>query len=276
MKSYKENSVAKIGFTVGMLFLSAVILFPLVWMFLTSIKSKVDAMAIPPVFLFVPTWKNYYDLFAVEPFFTYFGNSLIVGLGSVALALLVGIPAAYALSRFRIPRKEDIAFYILSTRMVPPITFLIPFFILFRYVGLTNTRTGLIILHITLNLALVVWLLRGFFQEIPIEMEEAALVDGCSRLRAFARVTLPLAAPGIAATSVLSFIFSWNELMFAITLTSSSTKTAPAAIYNFIGYERIEWGMLSAAGIIALIPVFIFILMVQKYLIKGLTFGAIR
>jgi len=250
--------------------------FPIVWMILTSFKTEVDAIAMPPKWLFYPTLQNYLEAMVETGFSRYFLNSVIVACASILIVLAVGIPAAYSLARFNFKGKRDLAFWILSTRMAPPITFLIPFFIMFRSLGLIDTRLGLIILHITINLALVIWMMRGFFQEIPVEIEEAALVDGCNRVQVLLRIALPISVTGIASTAILSFIFSWNELMFAIVLTSNIAKTAPAGIYNFIGYQEVRWGELCAASVIVLVPVFIFIVLVQKHLIRGLTFGAMK
>ncbi len=250
--------------------------FPIVWMILTSFKTEVDALAMPPKWLFYPTLQNYLEAMVETGFSRYFLNSVIVACASILIVLAVGIPAGYSLARFNFKGKRDLAFWILSTRMAPPITFLIPFFIMFRSLGLIDTRLGLIILHITINLALVIWMMRGFFQEIPVEIEEAALVDGCNRVQVLLRIALPISVTGIASTAILSFIFSWNELMFAIVLTSNIAKTAPAGIYNFIGYQEVRWGDLCAASVVVLVPVFIFIVLVQKHLIRGLTFGAMK
>jgi multiple sugar transport system permease protein len=250
--------------------------FPVVWMVLMSFKTGIDALAMPPKWFFHPVSQNYLETMVEKGFLRYFLNSVIVACGSISIVLAVGIPAAYSLARFNFKGKRHLAFWILSTRMAPPITFLIPFFIMFRRLELTDTRLGLIIIHITINLALVIWMMRGFFREIPVEIEEAALVDGCSRLQVFLKIALPVSVTGIAATAILSSIFSWNELMFAIVLTSNVAKTAPAGIYNFIGYQEVRWGVLCAASVVVLIPVFVFIVLVQKWLIRGLTFGATK
>ena len=272
-----ENTLfRKTVFTVIMVLVFSFILFPIVWMLLTSFKMDRDAITIPPKWLFTPTLKHYHEALIGRNFVHYFTNSLVIAIGSVAIVLLIGIPTAYAIVRFNFSHKEDLAFWILSSRMAPPITFLIPFFILFRTVGLTDTRIGLIILHITINLALVVWMLRAFFQEIPIELEDAGLVDGCTRWQAFMRITLPLSTPGILATAILSLIFSWNELMFGTIIAGRNAKTLPVAMYNFIGYLEVKWGGMCATGIIALIPIFVLLAFVQKYLVRGLTFGALK
>lgn len=272
----KKISLGKIVKRIAIIIISLLSLFPILWIFITSLKTDVEAVAMPPKWFFRPTFQNYIDAFIEKGFIGNFFNSIIVALVSILIVLLVGVPAAYSLARFNFRGKKDLAFWILSTRMAPPITFLIPFFLMFRTLGLNDTLIGLIILHITINLALVIWMMKGFFQEIPIEIEEAAMVDGCSPFQTFLKITIPIAATGIFATAILSFVFSWNELMFAIVLTSNKAVTAPAAIYNFIGYYEIRWGVLCAASVIVLIPVLAFILLVQKNLIRGLTFGAIK
>lgn len=280
MSKLDTGKVKKVAWEMLFVFFIAIIffmvLFPIVWIFLTSIKFSVDAMAIPPKWIFTPTSSHYIEVMTERRFLNYFSNSLIVSVSSLGLVLLIGIPTAYVLTRYNFRGKKHVAFWILTTRMAPPITFLIPFFILYRNLGLLDSKLGLIILHITINLALVIWMLKGFFQEIPREMEEAALVDGCSPTQAFMRISLPLAAPGIAATAILGFVFSWNELMFALVLTSTRAKTIPVGLYTFLGYHQVKWGSLCAGTMLAVFPVFMFIMFVQKHLIRGLTFGALK
>jgi len=272
----KKISTGKVLKRIIITIVTLMSLFPIFWIAITSFKTDVEAVAMPPKWFFRPIYQNYIEAFIEKGFVGNFLNSIIIACVSIFIVLLVGVPAAYSLARFNFRGKRDIAFWILSTRMAPPITFLIPFFLMFRTLGLNDTLLGLIILHITINLALVIWMMRGFFQEIPVEIEEAAMVDGCSPFQTFFKITVPIAITGIFATAILSFIFSWNELMFAIVLSSNKAVTAPAAIYNFIGYYEVRWGVLCAASIIVLVPVMVFILLVQKNLIRGLTFGAIK
>ncbi|NPV53948.1 MAG: carbohydrate ABC transporter permease [Firmicutes bacterium] len=261
---------------VATLIITVIMLFPILWMLGISLKTRIDALAMPPRWFFRPTLENYKLVFANSDFLHGFENSLIIAVCSLALVLAAGVPAAYALARFKFTRKKDIAFWILSTRMAPPVSVLIPFYLMFRSVGLTDTKFALVIMHVTINLALVIWVMRSFFQEIPRELEEAALIDGCTPLSAFTRIVLPLSANGIVATAILGFVFSWNELMFALVLAGGGAKTAPAFVCNYISYQEIIWGQLAASGVIVSVPVLIFIGMVQKYLVRGLALGALK
>lgn len=251
-------------------------LFPIYWMLAMSLKPEIDALAYPPKWLFTPTFDNYRAAFRRSDFVRGFGNSSAIGLMTTLFALLIGAPGAYVLARFRFPRKENLEFWILSAKMMPPIVVLIPYFVMFRVLGMLDKIPSLIITHVILNLPLVIWVLKGFFAEIPTELEEAARVDGCRRWGAFFRIILPLASPGIAATGILCFLSSWNEMLFALILTGSRTKTAPVAIFNFISFEEVLWGPLSAAGIVAITPVILFIILVRKQLVRGLTLGAVK
>jgi len=253
------------------------VLFPLIWMFSQSLKNSFDAISSPPKFVFQPIFTNYVNIINREGFLNAFRDSLIVSLGSVFLTILIGTPFGYALSRFSFRGKEDIAFYILSTRMLPPIVVIVPFVRIFNTLRLLDSYVGLIIAGILVNLALVVWMMRAFFLGVPQEIEEAALIDGCTRLGALRRVILPLVSPGLVATAVLSFLFSWNEFIFALSLTSFNVRTLPVYMATeFVGYLATDWGGLSAAGVLAILPGLIFIIAIQKYLVKGLTFGAIK
>ena len=258
------------------LFLLTGALFPIAWMLMTSLKTQVDAFKMPPTLIFKPTFANFITAFTQSGFGIYYKNSLTVVISAVALCLLVGVPAAYVLARFIFKGKKGLTVWILSVRIAPPIAFLIPFFIMFNTLNLLDTILGLILIYIAINLTMVVWMMKGFFEDVPREIEEAALVEGCTPLQVFLRVSLPISLTGLAATAVLTFIFCWNELMFAIVLTSYAAKTATAGIYNFIGYNDVRWGELCAASILVIIPVIIFILFVQRYLIRGLSFGAVK
>lgn len=254
-----------------------VVLFPLLWIILQSFKSSFDAIAIPPKFIFKPTLQNYIATLHRHGFLSAFRDSLIVGLGSVVITLLVGTPFGYALSRFRFRGREDIGFFVLSTKMMPPIVVIVPFVRIFHYLGISDTYIGLILAGILVNLALVVWMMRGFFMGIPQELEEAAMVDGCSQVGALRSIVVPLVAPGLVATAMLSFLFAWNEFIFALSLTSFNVRTLPVYMATeFVGYLAVDWGGLSAAGVLAILPGLVFIIAIQKHLVRGLTFGAIK
>jgi len=203
-------------------------------------------------------------------------NSLIIGFGSTFLAVFLGTLAAYAFSRFKVPIKDDLLFFILSTRMMPPITVAIPIYLMYRTLGLNDTHLGMILLYTAVNLSLAVWLLKGFMDEIPREYEEAALIDGYSRFHAFWKIVLPQAKTGIAATAIFCLIFAWNEYAFALLLTSGRAQTAPPFIPIIIGEGGLDWPAVGAGTTLFLLPVVIFTVLLRKHLLRGITFGAVR
>jgi multiple sugar transport system permease protein len=252
------------------------ILLPLVWALTLSFKTPQDIVTIPNRFIFSPTIVNYLTVVQKGEFMHQFGNSLLIGACSTALALLIGVPAAYTLSRYHFRGSADLEFWVLSTRMAPPVAVLIPYFLFFQRLNLIDTYPAIITMHLSVNLVLVIWLMKGFFSDIPEELSEAALVDGCTHWGSFLRISLPLAKGGIVATTILAFIFSWNELMFALVLSGSSVKTAPVGVFNFVGFEEVAWGPLMAATMVLLVPIVIFVSLVQRALVRGLTFGAVK
>ncbi len=250
--------------------------FPAFMVVLTSFKSRLDALRMPPVWVFTPTLSNYKEIFELSPFGAYFGNSLIVAGSSTFIALALGSLAAYSLARFRFRGQEQLSFWIISIRMTPPVAAAIPMFILMRQLGLLDTRTGLVIAYTTLNLPFAIWLMKGFFADIPVDLEESAMVDGCSRFGAFRRIAFPLSAPGLVATAIFCFIFTWNEFFFALILTGTRAQTLPVTITSFIRETGIMWGQMFAAAVLIMAPMVIFTLFVQKYLVRGLTLGAVK
>ena len=280
-------------------------LLPLLWIVATGFKSSTDAIAYPPKLLFEPTLEGYVNVFTTqtrpagavpEPqnwyerivagkglviagpsrFAERFFNSVIIGFGSTFLSVFLGTLAAYAFSRYRVPLKDDLLFFILSTRMMPPIAVAIPIFLMFRQLGLSDTHAGMILLYTAVNLSLSVWLLKGFIDEIPREYEEAALIDGYTRFQAFYKVVLPQAATGIASTAIFCLIFAWNEYAFAVLLTSGNAQTAPPFIPTIIGVGGQDWPAVAAGATIFLMPVMIFTILLRKHLLRGITFGAVR
>ena len=255
-------------------------LVPIYWLVTISLKTVVDQFAVPPLwFRFPVTLEHYYDILFVRSFGTYVLNSVLVAAVSTVLALLLGVAAAYALARLPMPRNwtRHLSFLILSTRMAPPIVTVVPLFLLLREFGLLNTRVGLIIVYTGFNLPFVIWMMRGFFEELPADLEEAAWVDGSSRLRALRDVVLPLVAPGLAATAVFCLIIAWNEFLLALILTQTdAAMTLPVGIAGRVTQYEIKWGAMSAAGVVAMLPVFGFALAVQRYLVRGLSLGAVK
>lgn len=288
---------------------AVITMLPLLWIIATGFKSPADSIAYPPKVVFQPTLEGYVNLFTTrtratpemleavgEPttwydrivrqydmvisgpsrFVERFFNSVIIGFGSTFFAIVLGTMAAYAFSRFKVPLKDDLLFFILSTRMMPPIAVAIPIFLMFRQLGLNDTHAGMILLYTAINLSLAVWLIHGFIDEIPIEYEEAALVDGYTRFQAFYKVVLPQAATGIASTAIFCLIFAWNEYALAVLLTSGTAQTAPPFIPTIIGVGGQDWPAVAAAATIFLMPVMVFTVLLRKHLLRGITFGAVR
>ncbi|HEX8494451.1 MAG TPA: carbohydrate ABC transporter permease [Pyrinomonadaceae bacterium] len=253
---------------------------PVYWMLTISLKSEVEQFAVPPRwFVFTPTLFHYREAFVERSFGQYLLTSAVVAVLSTVCAMLIGTLAAYALARFQLPHRLDtrLSLWILSTRMFPPIVTAVPLFLMMRDVRLLNTRPALVIVYTAFNLPFVVWMMRGFFREIPREIEEAAMVDGDSRLGALRRVLLPLVAPGLAATAVFCLIISWNEFLFALVLTQTdAAMTLPVGIAGRVTQYEIKWGVMSAAGVVAMIPILVFAMAVQRYLVRGLSLGAVK
>jgi multiple sugar transport system permease protein len=294
------------------LVLAIVGLIPIFIMGITSLKSRADIVSVPPKLTFTPTLEGFVFLLTERSnlsgkrlqeakasaenlglfeqialkngqvitgpsdFVKRLRNSFIIAVGSTFFSVTLGLFAAYAFSRFQLPGKDDLLFFILSTRMLPAVVVTIPLFLMYRQLGLHDTHTGMILLYTVFNLSLTVWLLKGFIDEIPREYEEAALVDGYSRFQAFYKIVLPQAATGIAATTVFAFIFAWNEYAFALMLTSEAARTAPPAIATMQGRGGIEWSAIAAGSLAFLIPVVIITFALRKHLLRGVTFGAIR
>jgi multiple sugar transport system permease protein len=249
-----------------------VTLAPLLWMVQMSFHPSTDVLSLSLVH---PTIENYRALWTGR-FPASFANSMIASSVSTALALVVGAPAAYSLSRWRFRARHKVALWILATRMAPPIAFTIPYFLAYRYLHLFDTVAGLVVIYLTFNLPLVIWTMSTFFDSVPQSLEEAAWTDGCDIWQAFFRITLPLSVPGLAATTILCFILSWNDFFFALILTRTSAMTAPVAIVNFMQYEGWEWGKIAAAGTLVMLPVVAFTFVVRAYLIHGLMAGGVK
>lgn len=252
-----------------------VVLFPFFWLVQMSLKVEVEAFRMPPKLLFIPTLQNYVDLLDSK-FIRYLSNSGISATSTTVLALLVGVPAAYALSRATFGNNRFLSIWILFTRMVPPIAFGIPFFMIYRNLGWIDTLHGLVLIYLTFNLSLVVWMMRTFFDGLPRSLEEAAYIDGASKTEAFLRITLPLAAPGLATTAIFCFLLSWNDFFFSLILTRTNAMTAPVGIVNFMNVEGWEWGKITAGSTLIALPILAISFAVRKYLVQGLTAGAIK
>ncbi len=249
--------------------------FPFLWIILTSLKSRLEINNPVPIFIFKPSLQNYHDAFQKSDFGKNFLDSIIVSFGSLLLSLLLGIPAAYGIGRYQVG-GERFSSWILSTRMIPPVTVALPFYILYRDFKLLDTHLGLIFSYTLFNLSYVVWMMAGFVREIPKELDEAAMLDGCNTWQTLGRIILPAIGPGLVATSIFSLIISWNEFLMALILTSIDVRTLPVAIATFVTDREILWGQMCAAGVLAIIPIIVFTMIIQNQLIHGLTLGAIK
>lgn len=263
------------------LFLAAyllVVLFPIYWIIVTSFKVPKDALAIPPVWFFKPGLNAYLDVFALKNYLHYFMNSVIVAIGTTVIALAFGSLSAYALDRFRFPFSDLVSYALLATRMIFPIVYAVPLFQLMNTLGLLDTPFALIIAYTTFSLPYAVWIMQGFFNGIPTDLDDAAMIDGCSRFGAFWRVILPLVAPGLAAASIFVLMLAWNEFMFALILAGGGEgKTLPVAAALLVGgQQEIEWDQLCAVATATIVPMVVFFFLVQKHLVKGMIAGAVK
>ncbi len=284
--SVNKTTLRNVAMFVGAAVLLLWTVFPFFWILLTSLKSPGDIISVPPKFLFTPTTDNYAALVLGEQrgqyastrpdFPRFFLNSIIISVGAVALSVAAGIPAAYALARFNFPFKNALAFTFMSFRFVPFLAFVIPLYLLYQQIGLYNTHGGLIFAYQLITLPFTIWMLRSFFQEIPTEIQEAAKIDGCSWFGVLTKVILPLSMPGIAVTVILGFIFCWNAFNYPLMLAGRQTFPVTVGAIQFISYEQVLWGQMAAATIVAALPQLLLSLMVQKYIVRGLTMGAVR
>lgn len=251
---------------------------PIVWLILTSLKNRLDIFAFPPKFFFNPDFSSYLNFlsFSGDSVFPFLKNSLIIATGSTLIAILFGSLAAYAFSRMHFLGRMPLLMGVLATRLLPPITAVIPLFLLMRNLQLLDTHVGLIIVYSAINVPFAIWILKAFFDTIPKELEDSALIDGCSRLGALGRVTVPLALPGIAATATFVFILAWNEFTFAFIFTSLDAKTMPVLIAESLGEMQIYWQDMSSLATIVALPGLLFAFFMQRYLVTGLTAGAIK
>ncbi len=279
-RSRTRDLARRIGAAVAIVLVILFTLFPVYWIGINSFKLDLDIFAVPPVwFDFPPTLKHYRAAFIERPFLIFAMNSAIIAVCTTAISLLFGTMAGYALARFKYPGrwKYHISFWILSTRMMPPIVTIIPLFIFFNIFGLLNTKTAVIIAYTAFNLPFATWMMKSYFQDLPVELEEAAIVDGDTKWGAFLRVALPLARPGLAATAIFSLILAWNEFLLALILTQTEQSvTLPIGISGRVTQYTTYWGEISAAGFLASLPIVVFAFVVQRHLVRGLSFGAVK
>ncbi len=305
----EPTTTAKTVAAVLVILYAFITMIPLFWIVITGFKSPPDSISYPPKVMFEPTLEGYCNLFTTRSrqtreyveslgppegicdeitrkrqmvivgesnYWPRFQNSLIIAFGSTILAVFLGTLTAYGFSRFKVPLADDLLFFILSTRMMPPIAVAVPIYLMYRKLGLSDTALGMILLYTAVNVSLAVWLLKGFMDEIPSEYEEAAMIDGYTRLQSFWKVVLPQATTGIAATAIFCLIFAWNEYAFAVLLTSGTAQTAPPFIPTIIGEGGLDWPAVAAGTTIFVVPILVFTILLRKQLLRGITFGAVR
>ncbi len=251
-------------------------MFPILWLLLTSFKTPLDVFAIPPKLIFRPTTENYTQVFLLNNFFLFYRNTIVIAVCSTALSMILGTLGAYALSRYAFKGKNMVAGWILGSRFAPPIAIILPIFIIVKNVHLLDTYYPLILLYMLSNLSFVVWMMRSFFDDVPLEIDEAARVDGASTAGVLWRVVLPLARGGLATTTIFCIILCWNEFLWALLLTYANATTLPVTMNAFIMESGIAWGQMAAASALVTLPLLIFAMLIQKQFIRGLTFGAIK
>jgi multiple sugar transport system permease protein len=264
----------KLGFYTSVFLLVSPAILVFLWMLSLSFKNEIDNTAFPPVFIpNPPTWGNYEQVFAKNNFLLYLWNSILVTGGAVVTGLVLGVPAGYGIAR---AKSAKFAILILIARMTPALSYLIPLFLVFQMLGLIGTIWALVITHLVITIPIIVWIMIGYFENIPTELEDAALVDGCSPWQSFRYVALPLARPGIVVGGILAFIFSWNNFIFSVVLGGKATRTLPSAIYNVLTFEQISWGPLAAAALLVTLPVLLVTVIAQREIVAGLSAGGLK
>jgi multiple sugar transport system permease protein len=261
---------------VGLLAIFLFAVFPFYWMVATSLKTQAEALASPPIWVFTPNLDNYYSVLFNRDVLSSLINSVIIAVSTTVLAVGLGTPAAYALARFEFKSKEELWFWFITNRMLSPIVVALPIFIMARTLNLIDTHLVLVLVYLTFNLPIVVWICTDQFRGVPRDLDEAARLAGASRFTIFWRIALPLAMPGVAVSAIFSFIFSWNELLYALVLTRNTARTAPVAATSFVSGYDLPWGEIMATGTLIVLPVIVFALIVSKHLVQGLTMGAVK
>ncbi|MDQ6669213.1 MAG: carbohydrate ABC transporter permease [Chloroflexota bacterium] len=266
---------------VGLGLILVIVLAPFGFMVLSSLKTNLDVLEVPPnlnIFDLAVIRKNYDAVLNQRNFLTYMKNSIVVVAGSTFLALVIGTPAAYGFSRFTFRGREDLAFWILSNRFMPVVAIAVPIYLMMANLQALDTYQGLILPYVAIDIPLVVWLMRGFFDEVSREIDDAALIDGCNRWQALGRVLLPLSAPGLVTTAILCAIFTWNEFLLGLFVVSTgASQTTPVGASGLLTMERsIEWNVTSTVGVVTVIPVLVFALLIQRHIVRGLTAGAVK
>ena len=273
MSPERAQRLKRIGIYLLMAVVLVIMLFPFYWMILTSFRNQVANTSPVPVWFFEPTLENYRSVIRENDFLAYTWNSFVIAALSTGFGLVLGLPAAYSIARFK---QNGLALGILIARLTPYITYLVPWYLAFRALGWIDTYLALTLTHLIVGMPLIIWIMISFFEEVPIELEEAAYVDGASKLGTFFRVVIPLSAPGTVAAAILAFIFSWNQFLFSLVLSGPNTRPVPVAVFNFISYGQIDFGGLGAAAVLITLPVVLLTLVIQRWIVTGLTMGAVK
>jgi len=270
----RRRWLRKTGFALSVIVIVSPAILVFLWMLSLAFKTDIDNIAYPPVFIpDPPTLDNFRDVFAKNNFLLYLWNSVLVTGGAVLFGLLVGVPAGYGIARAKSAR---FAFLILIARITPALSYLIPLFLLFQLIGLNGTITALLVTHLVITIPIIVWVMIGYFENVPMELEDAALVDGATPWQGFFHVALPLARPGIVVGAILAFIFSWNNFIFSVVLGGKTTRTLPSAIYNVLTFEQISWGPMAAAALLVTLPVLLLTVIAQRQIVAGLSAGGLK
>ena len=273
----RASLARRIALAAGAGLLLSVWAFPVLWALLTSFKSERDVLAYPPVFLFEPTLAHYREvLFGASSILANLWSSVVVASSATLLTMLLALPAGYAIARLRYPGKRASGFYVLATQMLPPVGLVIPYYLALQKVGALDTYFGMVLIYLTFSLPFAIWLMVSYFEDIPYEMEEAALLDRAGRLRALWHVILPQVRGGIAVTTVFVFLNAWNEFLFAVVLGGNKVRPVTVAMFNFISVEQTQWAKLAAGAMVAMAPVILIGLLAQRHIVKGLTVGAVK
>ncbi len=252
------------------------VILPMFWVAATALKQKIEMFKLPPQWFFKPTLTNFIYVFKTMPVIRWTMNSALISIGTLILSLLLGVPAGYAFSRVKFRGKHILLMFILLTRALPPVVIVLPFRVFMAALGLFGTRTAVILLDTVYNAAFTAWLMSGIFESVPVDLEEAAIIDGCLPIGAFFRIALPLSMPGLVTCALFAFIFSWNDFLFALTLTSPPTATLPLGMLSTYGILSVGWTYMAAMGLVAIVPVILLSLLLQKYYVSGLTFGGVK
>ena len=277
--TYRNKTTERIAWTVRVLLVTAVLIFfmfPIFWIISTAFKYRIDMFSLPPTLFSKPTMENFVYVFSKMEVELWTFNSITISLGTMVLALMLGVPAGYAFARVHFRGKYALLMTVLLTRALPPIVLALPFRVMMQEFGLLGTRVAVILIDTVYNSAFTFWLMSGMFEAVPKDLEESALIDGASPFQAFWKIAVPLSKPGLVTSALFAFIFSWNDFLFALTLTSPETATLPLGMLSTYGILQQGWTLMAAMGVVAIVPVIIFSMMLQRYYVSGLTFGGIK